>query len=418
MSNKQPTHLPQRTGLGWTPLLAVLLFLLVGGGVAWYLLHPKTVPTITVQRGRIIKAFYATGTVRPDREYYLKAKTQGSVVELLVRENDDVKQGQIIARIDARQLQLEVNRTQAELKEAQAQAADDAPQRMELRARLDEAKQQLEIAKTQAERNEMLYDKGVGSATDRDNAQRIRVQWANTIGAIEQQLGTWKIESIKRVDVAQANLHKAEADLADSEVRSPIAGKILERYVERDEVVSINQKLFLIAEPSDKLMKAAVDEEDIARVTIGQRVEMQLYAFSEPDQMPFRGKVQEILPTANPTNKTFEVKVAFDDPPTALRVGMTAELNFIDNHSARDNALIVPTTAIMDGKVYRAVGPGRYVPQDVKMGIRTLEQAEVLEGLKEGDVIVADAKQVAPIKLPKQKPPVVPTRKGDEVAEQ
>jgi multidrug efflux pump subunit AcrA (membrane-fusion protein) len=136
-----------------------------------------------------------------------------------------------------------------------------------------------------------------------------------------------------------------------------------------------------------------------------------LYAFAD---RVLQGKVFEILPTADPANKTYEVKVQFVDPPAKLRVGMTAELNFIEN--VRENALLIPTSAILDDQVY-VPRDGKYQPVDVKVGVRSLEKVEILGGLKEGDSIVADVKQVAPVKLPPVQAPVVPTRKGDVAAE-
>jgi RND family efflux transporter MFP subunit len=401
--------------------MIIVLVVLTGIGVlaASRFLGPRAVPTVSVVRGRVVRAFYATGVVRPDFEYTIKSRAQGALVELNVREGQKVAAGQVLARVDDKQLRFEVAKAQAELQEAQAQARDDAPQRLELLARLQEARTQAEISDREMTRVQSAFDKGVGSMGDLDASRRSHVQWVQATAALEGQLGTWKIESTRRADVAAANLRKAQADLGDTEVRAPIAGLVLERYVEANEVVSINEQLLLVADPADKLMKAAVDEEDIARTYIGQKVWMQLYAFGSPDpnEPPrlLEGRVQEILPTANPANKTYEVKVAFVAPPPELRVGMTAELNFIDAPPAADThtALVVPATAVMDGNVYRAEG-ARYVAVPVKVGVKALDKFEVAGDLQEGDQVVVDAKQVAPIKLPQAAKASVPTRIGDK----
>ena len=136
-----------------------------------------------------------------------------------------------------------------------------------------------------------------------------------------------------------------------------------------------------------------------------------------------QGRVIEILPSANAANKTYEVQVKFIDPPEGLRVGMTGELNFIERESGLKQALIVPSSAVLDKKVYRTKNTqnplgGGFEAVPVKIGVRTLDKVEILEGVKEGDVVVQDAKMVAPVKLPPQQQPVVPTRTGDkDVAE-
>lgn len=443
-SPSPPARRSVRTGrqTGWLSALLILLLGAAAGGVLYYFYFRTTpVATVTVIRGNVVRAFYATGVVRPDFEYLIKSKTQGALTELNVREGQLVKTGQVLARVDDKQLRFAVEKAQAEFNEAQAQVGDLAPQQLELQSKLKEARDQLAISTAELTRVLDTFNKGVGTVTDVDATRRGHVQWSQAVATLESQLGTWKIESQRRLDVAAANLRRAQADLADTEVRAPIAGIVLERYIEAGQVVGLNERLFLVADPADKLMKAKVDEEDIARTSIGQQVFMQLYAFNsqDPDNptKPFEGRVREILPTADPVNKTFEVKVAFLDPPPQLRVGMTAEINFIEGDAAtppsaastattrptRRTALVVPATAVMDGKIYR-VQAGKYVPIEVKVGVKSLEKYEVTgsgggEGgdLKEGDTIVADAKQVAPIKLPAATKASVPTRIGDKPTE-
>jgi HlyD family secretion protein len=404
------------------PLVATLLVLAAIGVAVWAVwFHHKPVAMVPVTRGPIVRSFYATGVVRPDYEYVIKSKAQGALVGFEKREGATVKKGEVLGRVDDRQLQYEVEKCRAELAEAQKQAADDAPEKMEIEARLAEARQQLEIAKSTLDRTTVSFDRQAASVNDLDVARKGHVQWVNTVAALESQVGSWKILSQRRVDVAEANLRKAEANLADAQVLAPIDGVVLERYVENQQVVGLNEKLLLVAAPDDLLMKAAVDEEDVTRARIGQKVEMQLYAFQARDgsESPviLEGKVTEVLPSANPSNKTYEVKVAFTQRPAGLRAGMTGELNFIESESEKPGALTVPVSAVLDKKVYVERGPGRYEPRAVTIGIRTLERVELTSGVNEGEMVVADAKQVAPVKLPAVKQPVVPTRSGDDVAQ-
>ena len=89
---------------------------------------------------------------------------------------------------------------------------------------------------------------------------------------------------------------------------SPSMASCWSGYAELGEVVGINQQLFLLADAIDKVMKAAVDEEYMTQVTVGQQVVMKLYAM----ERELRGKVNGWLPTANAANKTYEVTIAFD----------------------------------------------------------------------------------------------------------
>lgn len=398
----------RRRGPGIAVIVGIAVLALAVVGITMAVWRGKHVRTISVNRGAVVRAFYATGVVRPDYEYILKSKAQGALVQLLVREGQRVKKDQLLARVDDKQLRFEVESEQAEFREAKAQAADNAPLRQETLARLKEAQEQKMIAQRTLERVQSTFDRGVGSIQDLDVARKDLVQWSNTIAAYESKLGSWKYEWAKKLEMAEASVRKAEANLADAEIRAPIDGIVLERFVERDQVVGVNEKIYRIAAVDDKIMKASVDEEDVTRTHLNQRVLMQLYAY--PDQV-LEGAVFEILPVADPANKTYEVKVRFEKPPETLRVGMTAELNFIEE--IRENTLIVPSTAVMENQVWRQTSAGQYEPTPVKLGIKSIDKYEVIEGLNEHDVIVADAKDVAPVKLPAQPKPVVPTRKGD-----
>jgi HlyD family secretion protein len=411
----------QRAGAGWVPLIVLLLVAAaLGVGIWAAFFRHKEVATVPVARGQIVRSFYATGVVRPDFEYVIKSKAQGALRGFEKREGASVKRGEVLGRVDDRQLAFEVEKCRAELEEARKQAAADAPEKTEIEARLTEAEAQVQIAKATLDRMTSSFEKQAASVNDVDIARKSHVQWVNTVLALESQVGTWRIMSQRRVEVAEANLRKAEANLADAQVVSPIDGVVLERYVENQQVVGLNEKLLLVAAPDDLLMMAAVDEEDVTRARLGQKVEMQLYAFQARDgsEKPriLEGKVIEVLPSANPSNKTYEVKVAFVERPEGLRVGMTGELNFIESESAKDGALTVPVSAVLDHKVYVSRGGGNYEPREVTIGIRTLERVEITSGVQGGEMVVADAKQVAPVKLPAAKQPVVPTRAGDEAS--
>ncbi len=411
----------RRAGASLVSLVLLLLLIgAVGAGIYALFFRHRDVPTVPVTRGTIVRAFYATGVVRPDYEYVIKSKAQGALVDFEKREGATVKKGELLGRVDDKQLTFEVEKCQAEMVEAGKGAGESAPEKTEIEARLAEATQQVDIARHTLDRVLTSFDKQAATVNDVDLARKTDVQWVNTVAALQSQLGGWRIMSQRRLAVAQAELRKAQANLADAQILAPIDGVILERYAENQQVVGINDQLLLVAAPRDLLMKAAVDEEDVTHTSIGQKVEMQLYAFQARDgtEEPriLEGKVIEVLPSANAANKTYEVKVAFVDLPSGLRVGMTGELNFIESESARNAALTLPVSAVLDNKVYVKAGLGRYEPRDVTVGIRTLERVEIRSGLQEGEQVVVDAKQVAPVKLPPPVQPVVPIRNGDRAS--
>src|SRR4051812_38704729 len=91
-----------RSGISWLSVFVLILVLLAAGGATLYYVVGKNnqVPTTPVIRGTAIRAFYATGVVRPDYEYVVKSKAQGALVGLSVREGSHASKGQVIATVD------------------------------------------------------------------------------------------------------------------------------------------------------------------------------------------------------------------------------------------------------------------------------------------------------------------------------
>jgi RND family efflux transporter MFP subunit len=134
--------------------------------------------------------------------------------------------------------------------------------------------------------------------------------------------------------------------------------------------------------PEKLVMRAAVDEEDIARVSVDQTVRMSLYAF--PDRL-FVGRVSKIYDEADATRRTFEVDVRFEEAEKQLAAGMTGELAFI--LAQRQKAIVVPSQAVQSGNAW-LVESGRLVKRPVTPGVSSIERAEIVSGIKPGERVV------------------------------
>src|SRR4029078_12080818 len=123
-------------------------------------------------------------------------------------------------------------------------------------------------------------------------------------------------------------------------------------------------------------------EEDVTNVNVGQTVRMTLYAF--PGQV-LSGTVEKIYDQADAERRTFEVDVKLQQPSDRLSPGMTGELAFIT--AEKPVATVVPAQAVQGGAIW-LVRDGRLVKSDAKVGIKSIERAEVVSGLRNGDVVV------------------------------
>jgi HlyD family secretion protein len=360
------------------------------GGIAAKRLQPLPAAVTPVVRGKAVDAVYATGTVEADDRVNVKAKASGSIAEILVKEGQAVKKGDLLARIDNPVVTFDLKRGQADLSAAAAQAGANAPQLAALRAQADAIRADLATARADLGRTEALVKSGSVAEADLDRAKARVTQLEGQLAANEAQQRALRIDLDANAQRQAAAVQSLASRVTDTEVRSPLDGVVLAKNVEIGEVVAINQTLFKVGDTRNLILEVSVDEADVARVRDGaggttpSAAAVSLYAF--PKEV-FKGKVFDVLPDANRDRKAFLVKVRLDKPPPSLRSGMSAEVNIIAREE--DGVLLAPSEAEADGAVWVVKG-GRAHKQPVTVGIRDLLRVQILSGLGEGDEVVVE----------------------------
>lgn len=327
-------------------LLLLLALLLAGGGGlwAWFALPPR-VPVAMAAAGPALEAVYATGAVEPVNWARVGPATRARIVAVLVEEGARVREGQTLAQLDDRQARLLADEAEARARFA----ADDLARTRTLVARDIAARATLERAERDA--------RAARAAAD---------------------------ALIQRLD--------------DYLVRAPTDGVVLRRDADVGEVVDTPASLFWIGEPRPLRVTAEVDEEDIARVEIGQPVLLRADAF--PGQV-MTAEVAQITPKGDTTRKAYRVRLNLPDD-TPLLIGMTVEANIVLRRTAE--AILVPPNAVVlptAGRGSPAVVPGptraatiwvvekeTAQRREVEIGVQGPRATEVRRGLVAGEVVI------------------------------
>jgi membrane fusion protein (multidrug efflux system) len=192
-----------------------------------------------------------------------------------------------------------------------------------------------------------------------------------------------QLESELRVAESAAAI--AQWNLDQQTLRSPIDGVVLDRPVSVGTRMAINDHIMQLADvrPEDLVMRAAVDEENVAEVRPDQIVRMALYSF--PGRT-FEGKVTRIYDKAEPDRRTFEVDVAMAEPDPKLAAGMTGELAFIVRAKAK--SLVAPSQALQSGDIYTVRNGKLAKVKEANVGLKSVERIELTAGLRPGDRVV------------------------------
>jgi HlyD family secretion protein len=369
----------------WVIVAAVVTVCLAAGG---YLVLNFAKPLVTVSEAveaPVVQAFYSTGTVQPEREYPIKSNVAGIITDVRVDKGDRVKKGDPLAIVADPELKYAADKARAELLERQKRAEPKtSPVLREFDARIAAAQDILEIAQREEKRVSGLMARNAASQTDLDRAiDRLKVAWAD-LESWKAQRAAKQLELERDLQVAQAAVATAQWNLEQQTLKSPIDGIVLDRPTALGTRLAINDRVMRIADvtPANLVMRAAVDEEDVTKVRQGQDVRMTLYSFAGQIHS---GKVTRIYDQADEARRTFEVDVRLAEPSDRLAPGMTGELAFIMD--AKDKAVAIPAQAVQGGEVYGVRG-GRIVKFDTKIGLRSVERAEVLTGVAPGDRVV------------------------------
>ena len=285
-------------------VIAVAAWLLSGGEK-----KPKvSYETSKVEMGNIQTSITATGTIEPVTEVTVGTQVSGIVSHLYVDYNSVVKKGQVIAELDRTNLISELNTAKANL--ASAQSA-------------------LDYRQSNYNRYKTLFDKGLVSADDFENA-RLQYQQAK-----------------EQVNTSKENVNKAQTNLGYATITSPIDGVILSKSVEEGQTVAASfntPELFVIAQDlTDMRVIANIDEADIGGVKEGQRVSFTVDAF--PDDT-FEGTVTQVRQEATTESNvvTYEVVISAPNADLKLKPGLTANVTIFTLE--KNNVMTVPAKAL------------------------------------------------------------------------
>ena len=363
--------------------------LLIGAAAIVTVLYLRfSAPTVTVTdavEGPVIQAFYATGTLQPQREFPIKSNVEGVVTEMLVDKGDAVTKDQKVAFVRVEEYEMRYAQAQADLQLAQQLARDDtSPALAEFDVKLKAAAEQLELAQDELKRLEVMRKDEASSPIEIDRARdRVQTQWSEA-ESIRSQKAARKLELDRDVIVKQKALDIAKWNVDEQTIRSPVDGVVLDRPTSRGTRVKNNDHLLTVADisPARLVMRAQVDEEDKTRVHLDQDVRLTLYSYAG---RIFHGVVRTVYPKADPDRRTFEVDVAIQPPDDKFAAGMTGELAFVVN--SKDRAVIVPSQAVQGGSVW-TVRDNRARRVDITVGLRSVERTEIASGISIGDKVI------------------------------
>jgi HlyD family secretion protein len=447
--------------LTWKIVIGVFLLLVIGAGVFAGVKYSQR-GIVTVQTGHSAKQdlasiVTASGEIKPRNYINIGANAQGQLTQIVVKEGDHVRKGQLLARIENVQPEADVTAQKATLASAEADAAaSEAAQKASetnvdtMRATVDQSKADLEKAELEFKRGTELYNQHLIARQDFDQRKTTFDGMKAGVAVAEARLAQAKAQlgqaaattasSQRRVSQIRANLARYADVLKKFDSYAPLDGVVTNLPVRVGESVvqgiqnSAGSTIMTIADMSIITSEVKVDETDIVNVKLNQVADVTIDAI--PNQV-FKGHVIEIGNTAivrstglaasqsttsNQEAKDFKVVVALDNPPVDIRPGLSSTAKITT--ATRAQVLTIPIQALtvrqkgdLEPKPKDEKNPPKYTPAEekarkeeiqgvfvvsggkaqfhkVETGITGATDIEVVSGLKDGEEIVTGTYQV------------------------
>ena len=383
-----------------------------------------------IKEGKIERDYIFTGTIRSRDIVNILPKVSGRIEYITVREGDRVKKGQVLIQQENSDLKAQLAQAQASLNSARAQVAqaqtnfvlttDTTGVQVKVsRQGIDQAKEALEQAEStfknatlEYNRMKNLYDRGAIAKQSLDQtttqyeisksqveAARSRLRQAKeSLQLSRANTGQARVQrsvvdtAAAGVQQALANIRYIEVMIGYTTIKSPIDGIITERNVEPGELIAPGDKTssMVITDNSTVYVESEVPESEISGLRLMEKVKLTIPSLNDKK---FEGTIKTIIPSADPSSRSFRIKVAVPNPDLVLKNGMSA---MVKAKTATYTGLVVPRhwLTMIEGEFYISViEDGKAKHKKVNVSFYNEEKALIKKGLKAGDEVVSTGQE-------------------------
>jgi HlyD family secretion protein len=322
----------------------------------------------------MVEAVYSSVVIEPEDIYVVYSNASGNIDKLFVEEGSAVKKGDLLCLIENIPVRLNEDNASLSYSLARQNVDGDANLLAEMEMELRSARLKLKNDSTTFVRTKSLFDRNIVSKSEFDQISLNYEVSRTNVATLNQKCKRFKIE-LKNQMQQSLNTYNASASKAkDCALRSNIDGMLYQLNKKRGEFIGMQEPFAMIGRKDAYLLSMRIDEVDIARVAIGQKVLVTLQAYKDA---VFEARVSRISPKMDDKTQTFEVEATFVKAPKRLYMGLTGEGNIVIHE--KKHALVIPREFLLHGNM---VETSDGLTQ-IKVGLTNWTYVEVLSGVNE-----------------------------------
>lgn len=329
----------------------------------------------------ITESVYASGNIKAIDQYDAFTNASGPIQEIFVEEGDSVSIGTPLLAVFSEREKL--SRENAELAKSYADLQANQSRLRDLQLAIDLNKSKMQNDSLLFVRQKSLHDQNIGTEIE---FEQKKLNWENSKTAYESALIRYndlKREIEFNSSSASKNLAISKVLESDYVLKSKINGKVYALLKERGEMVTPQVALAVLGSADEFLLELQVDEYDISKVEVGQRVSVSMDSYKG---QVFEAVVSKIYPLMDMQSKSFKVEAKFTISPPQLYPNLTLEANIITE--VKEQALVIPRAYLIADSLVVNENEDTLL---VKVGIRNYQFAEILEGIDASTVLLKPA---------------------------
>jgi HlyD family secretion protein len=330
---------------------------------------------------KIIESVYASGFIKSKNQYQVFAAVNGLVAAVLVKEGDTLKKGTPLIRLS--DVAARLNTENASLAADYAAVTANQEKLNELKVSIDQARAKMNNDASLLERQRNLWNQQIGSRNELDQRQLAYTTSLHNYEQAQLRYSELQKQISFQARQAQKNLELSAATRKDYIIKSDRDGRVYSILKEPGEMVNTQSPVALIGDAAAFSLELQVDEYDIARIKVGQKIALSMDSYKE---QVFEAVVEKINPLMNERSKSFTIEAAFITRPPELYPNLTCEANIIIVE--KDKALTIPRAYLIEGSYVLLSTKEK---RKVVTGLKDYQKVEIRSGLTAKDYIIKPA---------------------------
>ena len=326
----------------------------------------------------LTESVYASATVQPDSLYQAYSAVIGILDKIWVEEGDEVKKGDKILQITNTSPELNMKNAELALQLARENYGGNAAILSGILDEIQAAELTYKNDSINYFRQKNLWDQNIGSKVEFDNRKLAYELSQNNLKLLKRKYDRTKNELETVLQQAENNYKTSLTNSEDFTITSKINGKVYALFKEPGEIVNTMEPVASVGQGNKFVVELLVDEVDIVKLTLGQKVYITLDAYNSD---VFEAVLEKIYPRKDERSQTFKVEALFKDPPAKLYPGLSGEGNIII--AEKKETLTIPKEYLVgESKVLTEEGE-----TEISIGLQNLDRVEVLGGIDENTAI-------------------------------